>query len=137
MAKKDKKVKVFLEQLNTVPNISVACEKVGIARNTIYRWCKEDKEFKESLNIALSCGVDSITDLAESKLVSHINNGNLRAIQYWLDNHKKEYMRPRPKDFWKEPFIPVETIVIEAYKDSLDMPLNKIGDIKDSESEDV
>lgn len=136
MAKKSRKTEVFLEQLKTVPNISVACEKVGLARNTIYRWCKEDPEFQESVELALSCGVDSIIDLAESKLVSHINNGNLRAIQYYLDNHKKEYIRPRDKDMWKKPFVPVETIVIEAYKDSLHMPLDQVGEIQDSKEDE-
>ncbi len=99
--KKHRKEIPFLEQIEKVPNISLACEKVGIARNTVYRWCKEDPDFKQRLDIALHSGRDSINDLAESKLVSHINGGNMRAIQYWLDNHKKEYMRPRPKDFWE------------------------------------
>lgn len=130
MAKKSRKTQAFLEQLNTVPNISVACEKVGLARNTIYRWCKEDPEFQESVELALSCGVDSITDLAESKLVSHINNGSLRAIQYWLDNHKKEYIRPRDKDMWKKPFAPITKIEIVGI-DPLNMPPDHIGDIND------
>ncbi len=130
--KSSKKIKAFLEQLNTVPNISVACEKVGLTRNTIYRWCKEDPEFQENVNLALSCGVDSIIDLAESKLVTHINNGNLRAIQYYLDNHKKEYMRPRSKDFWKKPFVPVTSITIDTV-DPLNMPSNVIGNINDDD----
>ncbi len=99
--KKHKKEVPFIEQIEKVPNISVACEKVGLSRNTVYRWCKDDPEFKKRLDEALHKGTDSINDLAESKLVSHINNGNMRAIQYWLDNHKKEYLRPRPKDFWE------------------------------------
>lgn len=131
MAKKSRKTQAFLEQLNTVPNISVACEKVGLARNTIYRWCKEDPEFQESVELALSCGVDSITDLAESKLVSHINNGSLRAIQYWLDNHKKEYIRPRDKDMWKKPFEPITKIEIVGI-DPLNMPPDHVGDINET-----
>lgn len=130
MAKKSRKTQAFLEQLNTVPNISVACEKVGLARNTIYRWCKEDPEFQESVDLALSCGVDSITDLAESKLVSHINNGSLRAIQYWLDNHKKEYIRPRDKDMWKKTYAPITKIEIVGI-DPLNMPPDHVGDISD------
>ena len=133
--KTSKKVKAFLEQLHTIPNISLACEKVGLTRNTIYRWCKDDPEFQENVDLALSRGEDSITDLAESKLITHINSGNLRAIKYWLDNRKKEYMRPRPKDYWKKPFVPVDTIIIEAYKDPLDMPLNKVGDIQENEDD--
>lgn len=137
MAKKDKKVKDFLEHLNTVPNISLACEKVGLARNTIYRWCKEDKEFQRSVDLALSCGADSIIDLAESKLISHINNGSLRAIQYYLDNHKKEYMRPRIAVDSKDQSEPISYIEIHPVDpnnlppslplNDLDLPLDHIG----------
>lgn len=98
--KRHKKENIFLEQIRTVPNISVACEKVGLSRNTIYRWCNEDPEFKKQLDEALNLGTASVNDLAESKLISQINSGNMRAIMYWLDNNKKNYARPRPKDFW-------------------------------------
>jgi hypothetical protein len=98
--KKYRKEKSFLEQLKTIPNISLACEKVGLSRNTVYRWCNEDSEFKKRVDEALESGVESVNDLAESKLVTNINNGNMRAIQYWLDNNKKTYIRPRPKNFW-------------------------------------
>ncbi len=98
--KRYRKESVFLEQLRTIPNISLACEKVGLSRNTIYRWCNEDQDFKERLDNAIKTGTESINDLAESKLINHINSGNLRAIQYWLDNNKRNYSRPRPKDFW-------------------------------------
>lgn len=132
MTKKNKKVKEFLEQLNTIPNISIACEKVGLARNTIYRWCKEDKEFQENVNLALSSGVDSITDLAESKLVGLINKSDFRAISYWLSNNKRTYVKPRPKDLWKDiDDVPITTINIVPYKDPLNMPIDQIGDIND------
>lgn len=98
--KKYRKEKPFLEQLKNIPNISLACEKVDISRNTVYRWRDEDPEFKKRIDEAMSDGVDSINDLAESKLISSINGCNLRAIQYWLDNHKKDYIKPRPKNFW-------------------------------------
>ena len=92
----------FLEQIRNIPNISLACEKVGLSRNTVYRWCKEDSAFKKRLDGALKTGVESVCDLAESKLVGHINNGNLQAIRYWFDNNKRSYARPRPKSFWEE-----------------------------------
>lgn len=98
--KKYRKEKPFLEELRKIPNISLACEKVGIARNTVYRWRNEDSDFDARVEDALVSGVESVNDLAESKLVTNINNGNMRAIQYWLDNNKKTYIRPRPKNFW-------------------------------------
>jgi hypothetical protein len=104
----------FIEQLEKVPNVSLACEKIGIARNTVYRWCSEDPDFKARMDKALTAGTSSVNDLAESKLISHINNGNMRAIQYWLDNNKKNYIKPRNKDMWKTPFVPVTKIEIIA-----------------------
>jgi hypothetical protein len=98
--KKYRKEQALLEQLKTIPNVSLACEKVGLSRNTVYRWCREDPEFKARLDEALESGVESVNDLAESKLIANINSGSMRAIQYWLDNNKKAYIRPRPKNFW-------------------------------------
>lgn len=92
----------FLEQLCKIPNVSLACEKTGLSRNTIYRWRNEDKDFKREMDAALKAGIDSVNDLAESKLISHINGGSMRAIEYWLNNHKKAYVRPRPKGLWDE-----------------------------------
>ena len=109
--KKHYKENKFLEQLERVPNVSLACEKVGIARNTIYRWRGEDPAFAARMDTALMAGTESVNDLAESKLISHINTGSMRAIQYWLDNHKKEYIKPRPKKE-EQPFSPVTKIYI-------------------------
>lgn len=94
----------FLEQVKLIPNISLACDKVGLSRNTVYRWCNEDSEFKKRLDEALKAGIESVNDLAESKLIAHLNNGNMQAIRYWLDNNKQNYARPRPRDFWDEMF---------------------------------
>ncbi len=116
MKKKYKEDK-FLEQLEELPNISLACQKVGLSRNTVYRWCSEDPDFKARMDTALESGVYSINDLAESKLISHIKGGNMRAIQYWLDNNKKNYIKPRDKNMW-QPFVPVtkiEIVGLEGY----------------------
>ncbi len=97
MKRNKQEVELFFEQIETVPNITLACEKAGLSRNTIYRWCKEDPDFKDRLTEAMSSGIESINDLAESKLITKIKYGNMRAITYWLDNNKKNYIRPRPK----------------------------------------
>jgi hypothetical protein len=108
----------FFEQLEKIPNISLACEKVGLSRNTVYRWCNEDPNFKVRLDEAITSGVESVSDLAESKLVSLMNKESFPAIKYWLDNHKKEYSRPRPKDFWEtiRGDQQVSKIIIETVK---------------------
>ena len=96
--KKPRKVQPLLEELRKIPNVSLACERVGISRNTFYRWMQEDAAFKKEIDEAHELGIDSINDLAESKLVQHINNGNMQAIKYWLGNNKKNYRVPRPPE---------------------------------------
>lgn len=139
MAKKSRKAKAFLEEISRIPNISIACEKIGLARNTVYRWCKEDPEFQESVDIALASGNDFVTDVAESKLISLINSKvvNLRVIRYWLDNHKKEYIRPRIIVDSKDTLEPISYIRINTVNpnnlppqlplNDFDLPLDHIG----------
>lgn len=96
--KKKRKAKQFLEHLINIPIVSVACEKTGISRQTFYRWRVEDCEFRKEADIALSLGKDAISDLAESKIVTKINTGDMRAAMYWLDNNKKPYNRLKMKN---------------------------------------
>lgn len=98
--KKDKVEKTFLEELAKTSNVSVACEKVGLSRQTVYRWKDESKEFDQMFEEAINLGVDSVNDLAESRVITRIKNGEFSACKYWLDNHKKDYIRPRPEGFW-------------------------------------
>ena len=83
--------------MSEFPSVSRACQKCDISRQSFYRWCKEDSNFKSSYEESLKRGVESINDLAESKLISKINNGELPAIKLWLENNKKEYRKPREK----------------------------------------
>ncbi len=99
--KKPRLAKKFIEELKLVPIVSAACEKVGIARNSVYRWRKEDPEFKKQMDEALDMGAESVSDLAESKLINNIKTGSMRAIEYWLNNNKKKYVKPRPKNFFE------------------------------------
>ncbi len=100
--KKKSLEKTFIEELAKTANISVACERVGLSRQTVYRWMENEKRFSKNVDEAKKLGVESINDLAESKLITDIKIGKPRAYRYWLDNHKKEYMRPRPKNFWED-----------------------------------
>lgn len=82
---------ILLEQLKKTPIVQVVCEKVGIGRTTYYRWHKDDKEFAEKADAALSEGASLINDMAESQLVSAIKDKNLTAIIFWLKHHHKAY----------------------------------------------
>jgi hypothetical protein len=95
MRKSKQTIKRFLDELAQVPNVSLACKKTGISRQTLYRWKRDDAEFAQQLNQYYDVGIDSISDLAESKLVEKIQTGDFRAMKFWLENNNKRYIRPR------------------------------------------
>ena len=54
--KTNEKEKV-IELLRDFPVIKIATSKAGIARQTFYRWCNEDKSFEKESKKALKEGV--------------------------------------------------------------------------------
>ncbi len=98
--KKKRLAKKFLEHLTNIPNVSNACERSGIARNTIYTWLKEDPEFKIEFNIAYLKGIDVICDLVEGKLLTQVSQNSFRAIKHWLENNHPRYRKPRPRNIF-------------------------------------
>lgn len=90
--KRQKKEKqLIIDNLKHLPIIEVAVSKSRIARATYYRWRKEDEEFAKLADESISFGVNYINDLAESKLLSAINEGSLTAILYWLNHRHNAY----------------------------------------------
>ena len=65
---------LLIEQLKKIPIVQVACEKVGVGRATFYRWRKDDEDFSEKINQAISEGNALVNDMAESQLMSAIKN---------------------------------------------------------------
>ncbi|MBP6974810.1 MAG: hypothetical protein KBB54_02595 [Candidatus Pacebacteria bacterium] len=114
--KRKNKEEAFLNQLEKVPNISLACEKLGISRNTVYRWRNDDPEFNQKVNSALESGILGISDLAESKLIGLINQGSLRAIMYWLENNSSRYSRPNLKEFREKSKVPQPVDSIQLFE---------------------
>jgi hypothetical protein len=92
--KKDKTRDAFLEQLRKVPIVQVACEKVGISRNSVYRWRNSDEEFREQMENALVEGEAMVNDMSESQLISLIRDKNWQAISFWL-RHRNPKFRER------------------------------------------
>ncbi len=82
--KKDRTKNLFLEQLRKIPIVQIACEKVDISRNTIYRWRKEEPEFAKTMDEALTDGEAVVNDMSESQLLSKIKNGEWPPIAFWL-----------------------------------------------------
>lgn len=82
--KKDKVKDAFLTQLKKIPIVQVACEKVGISRNSVYRWKQEDEQFRKDMETALAEGEELVNDMSESQLLSLIREKNWNAISFWL-----------------------------------------------------
>ena len=89
--KKNKTKDLFLEQLRKTPIVQVACEKVSISRNSVYRWRSEDQEFSTAMDLAIADGHLLVNDLAESKLIGALKDGNMAGIMYWLKHHHPSY----------------------------------------------
>ncbi len=100
--KKHRKAKKFLEELCKVPNVSVVCNSLGLSRNTIYRWREDDPNFRKEMGKALLLGEETVNDMAHGKMFAAIQRGEKWAIMYWLNNHHKNYIRPRSKSFLAE-----------------------------------
>lgn len=81
----------LLEQFRKTPIIQLACEKAGIGRATFYRWKKEDPDFAQMAEEALGDGIRLMNDMAESKLLSSVKEGNLTGIIFWLKNRHEAY----------------------------------------------
>ncbi len=89
--KKAKVRKAFLEELKRVPIVQVACEKVAISRNSVYRWKAEDAEFAKAMEEALAEGEALVNDMTESQLMSLIREKNWHAISFWLRKRNPKF----------------------------------------------
>ncbi len=92
--KKNKVKNTFLEYLRKVPIVQVACEKIGVSRNSVYRWRNEDENFRKEMEIALTEGEALVNDMGESQLLSLIRDKNWPAISFWL-RHRNPKFRER------------------------------------------
>jgi hypothetical protein len=74
--KKEKWLNAFKQSLNR----TVACEAIGIARSTLWRWIKDDHNFAEKVMEIEEGLIDEI----EGKLLDLARSGNLQAIKTFL-----------------------------------------------------
>ncbi|MDP2709398.1 MAG: phBC6A51 family helix-turn-helix protein [bacterium] len=89
--KKDRTKTLFLEQIRKIPIIQVACEKVGVARSSVYRWRDEDEEFNKALEESLAEGEALINEMSESQLISLIREKSWQAISFWLRKRSPKF----------------------------------------------
>ncbi|MEN9647631.1 MAG: hypothetical protein RLY57_435 [Candidatus Parcubacteria bacterium] len=84
----------LLEEIENTPLVQIACEKIGISRNTFYRWMKEDPGLLEQVNYALSLGKGRVNDIAVSNVLSGIKSKDVRYTMYWLDRNHSDFRKP-------------------------------------------
>jgi len=101
MRKSKKLQKQIIAELEKMPNKSYVCQKLGISRQTLYRWLSDDHDFSSDIDVAIRIGNESMCDLAESKIIEKVKEGDFRAAKYILDNRHKDYKRPRPPDWYQ------------------------------------
>ena len=112
---------ILIEQLKSIPIVSVACEKVGIGRSTYYRWKDEDKTFAMKAEDALRNGKIMINDIASSQLIRNIKENQPWAIMYWLKFNHPDF---NPKRIETQP-IYVETGLSEQTLEEIDRNYEK------------
>ncbi len=86
-----KQKELMLEQLKKNPIVQVACEKTQVPRATHYRWCKEDKEYAQRVELAVIEGIALCNDYTESTLLSAIQSGDIGAAKFWLRSNHPRY----------------------------------------------
>lgn len=94
IAEKKHDVLVFLRSSSGI--VSIACEKVGISRNTFYKWKREDAEFASAVD-----EIDERSlDFVEGCMFKAIEGGDSRLIMYYLNNkgRKRGYGVRSPSD---------------------------------------
>lgn len=78
----------FIEQLKIyMNNVSRTCEALKVPRQTFEFWKRHDKKFMEMLQESEARQVDYV----ESKLMSQIEKGNIKAIKYFLSTRGRKY----------------------------------------------
>jgi phage/plasmid-associated DNA primase len=104
LSSKTKQAKeAVLAELVQMPIVQIAVQRVGVSRSAYYEWRSEDQEFQAMSDKAIAAGERFINDVAESKLVGLIKDGNTTAIIYWLKNNHPKYSErelpdPEPRE---------------------------------------
>lgn len=131
--KKNRIKNEFLDHLRKIPIIQVACEKVGISRNSVYRWRNEDVEFLKDMDQALLEGEELINDMSESQLVSMIRDKNWQAISFWLRKRNPKFrdrLEVSTNTLPQEELSPEQEAVV---KEALRLASSQIKELEDNE----
>ena len=89
--KKSRVQNSFLAELRKIPIVQVACEKLDVSRNSVYRWRKEDEDFAKAMDESLAEGEKLVNDMTESQLLSLIGEKHWPAISFWLRKRNPKF----------------------------------------------
>lgn len=131
--KKNRIKNEFLDHLRKIPIIQVACEKVSISRNSVYRWRNEDPEFCKDMDQALVEGEELINDMSESQLVSMIRDKNWQAISFWLRKRNPKFrdrLEVNTTTLPQEELSPEQEAVV---KEALRLASSQTAELEDNE----
>lgn len=90
-ARQNKIKEALLDQLRRTPTIETACQKVNVARATVYRWIAASKKFEKQIDAAQLEGRAFMLDIAENQLFSLIGEKKFEAIRLFLSTHNPRY----------------------------------------------
>lgn len=90
-ARQSKIKQALLDQLKRTPTLETACQKVNIARATVYRWIAASKAFEKDIDAAQQEGRLFMSDIAENQLFSLIGEKKIEAIRLYLTTHNPRY----------------------------------------------
>lgn len=127
-----KQKELFLKQLAKTPVVAGVCQKLKIPKSNIYRWEKEDPEFKTGMENARQEKADEMIELAEFQLYKKIQEGNITAIKYLLDSRHPVYMKQKFKHDQANPIEPFQMVITTV--DSEGRPIDKKGVTKKIEN---
>ena len=81
----------FLKELAKSGNVYIASMKIGIHRDSHYRWKKEDKEYAKQATLAEKRGRENNCDVAEHALMINVKEKKMDAIKYVLSHNSPKY----------------------------------------------
>ena len=115
----------LVEFLAESGNVSFACKRAGVSRDTYYRWRYED-EFAVQADVAIALGKEFVNDLAHSQLIRNIQNGDMGAIKFQLGNCHDDYLpkksvQPyRVSDQYQPNLVQLQAITEKVMKEFID-----------------
>lgn len=86
--------KALLAELAKHGIVTAACKRAGLSTAQYYRWYAKNKAFWERADEALWLGKQEANDLARSRLLQKIDQGESWAIRFQLSRRDPEYKLP-------------------------------------------